>query len=225
MKAIAGLIVVLCTVILMYFQLGGNKSIYTLYEMKGQAPDLLSLPKDWPPTLDKPYPDLALVNQNGEYFNLSNLKGAVLVILPIDFNNMQSVALENIRKYGSYSGIPSDQNTLALVDKMKNITPKLKLPQTDLIFVHLIFHNQQGNKASINDAIAWAKHFKLKTKENHVVAVPTIEIPDYASDGIISGAHLVDRGFILRADATGVAPKHSLDKILIPMIPVALENQ
>lgn len=219
---IAGIISIIIAVIMIYAQFGGNKSAYTLYELRVASPDTVPLPQGWPPTLDKTYPDLNLIDQNSSFFKLSSLKGGVIVIIPIAMNNMHSVAFENVSQYGSFRNIPSAQNKKSIEQIIKKFTPTVKLPHVDLIFVHLLLFNEANTEASIQDAKQWAEHFKLRTHENHVVAVLAEKIPDYAAKQIIPGVQLIDKNFILRADSTGATPQQNLERILIPMIPLAL---
>lgn len=219
---IAGLFAVIVAVIMLYAQFGGNKSAYTLYELKVPMPDQIPLPNGWPPTLDQPYPDLELIDQNSNYFRLSDLKGAVIVMIPIAMNNMNSVAYEDVHKYGSFRSIPSAQNILPLTQQIKRFTPQIKLPDINLIFVHLLLFNEIDKEATIKDAQEWAEHFKLRTNENHVVAVLAHNLPNHAAKQIIPGVQLIDKTFILRADSTGASPQQDLERTLIPMIPLAL---
>lgn len=209
---IAGLLTVVIAVIMLYAQFGGNKSAYTLYELKVPTQDSLPLPEGWPPILDKKYPDLELIDQNSNFFKLSDLKGAVIILIPIAMNNMNSVAYENIQKYGSFRNMPSAQNIRPIAQQIKRFAPQIKLPDINLVFVHLLLFNDMGKEATIQNAQEWAEHFKLRADENHVVAVPAKRIPDYIAQEIIPGVQLIDKILFYVPIPQGQRPNKTLKK-------------
>lgn len=225
MKSTSGLIVVIIAIIMVFAQFGGSNAVNELYDAKPELPLQIPLPAGWPPTIDAPYPDIELTNQSGVTFKLSDYKGKVIIIIPINMNNAHSQALENALFFGSYEGAPYARNVIALDEEIKKYAPELRLPHDDLIFIHLIFHDISYGTPDIQDADAWARHFQRQKSDNHIVAIPHQRIPTYAANALVPGVQLIDRNFILRADSTGATPKTKLREVLIPMMRIALENK
>lgn len=224
MKSTSGLLAVIVAIIMIFAQFGGNRAINGLYDAKPEQPAEIQLPAGWPPTLDAPYPDMELTDQDSLVFKLSDFKGKVIVLIPINMSSAHSQALENAFLFGTYRGAPIAKDVVALDEEIKKNAPSLTLPHDDLIFIHLIFHDLSDMFPSIGDAELWADHFQKRKSENHIVAVPNQRIPDYATNALIPGVQLIDRRFILRADSTGVSPKTRLREVLVPMIDIALKD-
>jgi len=93
-----------------------------------------------------------------------------------------------------------------------------------IVFVQLILYNMSMNAPSIDDARAWANHFHMNRSSNFVVLAGTKHLVGQASADMIPGFQLVDRNFVLRADATGHNPRHRLFEELLPMVPQLLSE-
>lgn len=175
--------------------------------------------EEWPPVLNQPYPDLELIDQDGETFKLSYLKGKVIIIEPIGMNCPSCQAYSGAHDYGAFENNPVEAHSRSFRKIFPLYAKGLKLPSKDIIFVQLLLYDMRMGKPTAEDAHKWAQHFKLYRKHNHFVTVSPHDMRSNVSYNMIPGFQLIDKNFVLRIDSTGHHPKHSLYKHLIPMTP------
>lgn len=184
-----------------------------------------NLPLSWPPQMNKIYPDFALIDQTGNPFMVSDLRGKIIVVETVDMTSPVSQARSGAATKGAYGNIQDiDANAKPFADLLYQHTGNtLTWPNANIVLLKIIFYNAQGGQATALDARGWAEHFGLRREDNIVVAVPQKDFRDRdTTDMIIPGFQLVDRGMNLRVDSSGTAPKHNLEMTLIPLIPKLL---
>ena len=176
-------------------------------------------PDPWPPVVGQPYPDLELIDQEGEEFKLSYLKGKVIIVEPIGMNCPACQAFSGAHKAGPYENNAVAHNLEDFEKIFKLYSKGLRLPSKDIVFVQLLLYNMKMGAPTKEDARKWARHFRISKDDNHFVAVFPHDMRGQASFDMIPGFQLIDRNFILRSDATGHHPTHNLYTELIPMTP------
>ena len=176
-------------------------------------------PNPWPPVLNQLYPDLELIDQSGETFKLSYLKGKVIIIEPIGMNCPSCQAYSGAHDYGAFEHNPIEKYSKSFRKIFPLYAEGLELPSKDIIFVQLLLYDMRMGKPTAKDAHEWAQHFKFYRKNNHFVAVSPRDMRSAESYAMIPGFQLIDKNFVLRIDSTGHHPKHGLYKHLIPMTP------
>ena len=181
--------------------------------------------KPWPPELEKPYPDLELIDQNGRAFRLSDYRGKVILLQNIGINNPASQTLAGSSKKGAYLGVPLQEDLNSIYDFFPRYTGGLRLPNKDVVFIQIIFYGISFGHPTQKEAQAWAAHFDMRAEKNQIVAVSPHDLRSGKTYGLIPGFHLIDRNFILRADSSGPKPKDDLFKILLPMVPFAIKAE
>lgn len=181
-----------------------------------QEQQIQKFPDPWPPIVGQAYPDLELIDQNGEKFSLSFLKGKVIIVEPIGMNCPSCQAFSGAHDYGAFENNSVEQYSASFRKIFPLYAKGLKLPSRDLVFVQLILYDMALKQPDANDAKAWAEHFRLSRDQNHFVAVSPYDLRGQASFNLIPGFQVIDRDFILRADSTGHHPTHDLYKQLIP---------
>ncbi len=174
-------------------------------------------PVPWPPIVGQPYPDLELVDQEGMTFKLSYLKGKVIIIEPIGMTCPACQAFSGAHEYGAYQNNPVESYSKSFRKIFPKYAKGLRLPSKDIAFVQIILYDMRLGKPTKEDARKWAEHFNISKDDNHFVTVFPYDMRSSASYNMIPGFQLIDRNFILRADATGHNPPHNLYKQLIPM--------
>lgn len=181
-------------------------------DLKNQAAIQASLPKPWPPQMNKPYPNFGLVDQEGKAIKLSDFRGKVILIENVDMGNKVSQALS-----GGIVDLPeAPQPIQKIVGEYSE--GKVSLPNPEIILIKILYYNEKGERPTQADAARWAAHFKLSRTDNVIVAVPDQDMRAYYTSLIIPGYQLVDRAFNLRVDSAGENPKHSLEMTLIPLL-------
>lgn len=180
-----------------------------------------NLPDPWPPKMNAIYPDMALVDQDGVAFNLSDLKGRIIVMELVDMASPLSQAYAGARTKGVYGAQDQKIDAFAQpfsVEAARHTESKVQVPNADLVMVSLIVKDGQGESPDAQDAQDWATHFGLEKGRYHVVAVSTKDLRSRQSDTITPGFQLIDRNFLLRVDSAGPTPKHNLTLTLIPLM-------
>ncbi len=179
------------------------------------APPALFAPAEWPPRLDQPYPDLELVDQTGAKVKLSSFKGKVIVVEPVGMNCPACQAFAGAHRVGSFQGVAPQGG----LDSFEEYAAKGGVAMGDVIFVQLLLYSMSMQAPTLDDARAWASHFRMDRAKNRIVLAGTPPMIGQASYAMIPGFQLIDRKFVLRSDSSGHNPKHNLWNHLIPMIP------
>ncbi len=173
---------------------------------------------DWPPRLDQSFPDLELIDHPGRAFRLSELKGKVILVEPIGMNCAACNAFSGGQQVGGFNGMEPQAGLQSIESYLPQYAGGLDISHPDLKLVQLLLYDYGMGQPSAEDARFWAEHFGLDRYDNILVAVPKRDLRGDASFKMIPGFHLVDRDFILRRDATGHRPRHSLFGDLLPMV-------
>ncbi len=174
--------------------------------------------KNWPPVLGQKYPDLALYDQDGKVFKLSQFKGKVIILEPVGMNCPACQAFSGAKKYGPFKNNPVQKGVSSFHDIFRHYTPQTKNTHSEIIFVQILLYDMKLEAPDKEDARAWAEHFHLSKANNHYVSVSPYDLRNHHSFKMIPGFQLIDKDFILRIDSTGHRPKHSLYYDLLPAL-------
>ncbi len=180
-------------------------------------------PPAWPPEKNRTYPDLELVDQEGNVTRLSDFKGKVILVEPIGVPCQACVAFSGGHELGDFQGIPP-QPDLESIESYAKQFGHIRLDDHRIVRVHLLLFNHSMEAPTLEEAAAWAKHFQMRRSRNEVVLVGTPTLATRASRDLIPGFQLIDQHFILRADSTGTEPEDNLYSKLLPMIRKLVEN-
>lgn len=95
---------------------------------------------------------------------------------------------------------------------------QVSLDDPDLVVVHLLLYGFDMQAPSLADARAWAEHYGLDQRANHVLLVGDPRLLNARTKAMIPGLQLVDRDFVLRYDAAGARAPHDLWRELWPAL-------
>jgi len=181
---------------------------------------------EWPPQMEELYPDLELIDQDGNQWNLSRFKGQVILVEPIGMNcpACQSYAGAHIK--GSYGNITPQKGLEDFEGYFESYAGGLSLHDEGIVLVELLLYDLTMGHPTRKDAEKWAEHFGMKSENNHFVVIPATDMRNQASYDLIPGYQLIDKNFKLRSDSTGHHPRDNLWQTLLPMVPkVLLERE
>lgn len=181
-------------------------------------------PPSWPPEKHRTYPDLELVDQEGNVTRLSDFKGKVILVEPVGIPCQACVAFSGGHELGAFEGIPPQQDLESIESYAKQFA-NICLDDHRIVRVQLLLFNQAMQAPTQEEAVAWAKHFQMRRSRNEVVLVGTPSMATKASRDLIPGFHLIDQHFILRANSTGQTPEDNLYSKLLPMITKLVEAE
>ena len=177
---------------------------------------------DWPPKMEELYPDLELIDQDGNQWNLSRFKGQVILVEPIGMNcpACQSFAGAHIK--GPYGNITPQKGLDDFEGYFESYAGGLSLRDEGIVLVELLLYDLTMGPPTPKDAKGWAEHFGMKSQNNHFVVIPATDMRNKASYDLIPGYQLIDKNFKLRSDSTGHHPRDDLWRTLLPMVPKVL---
>ena len=187
-----------------------------------QAPAAVSV--SWPPRVGEPYPDLQLVDQTGRLTSLAALKGRVLLVEMIGMTCPACQGFSGAKQRGTFGGVDSDGGLPSIDDLLVQYARGASLGD-DLVLVQLLLFDMKMGAPTADDARAWAAHFHRDAAKHQYVLAGGPALHNQTSYVMVPGFQLVDRGFVLRWDATGHTPRHNLYTELLPAIPAILEEQ
>ena len=180
---------------------------------------------DWPPKLNQPYPDLQLIDQQGNLTRLSDYRGKIILIEPIGMPCRACQAFCGGQSRGGFAGIPP-QAGLPSMKELARTYGGFDLSDDRIVVVHLLLYSLDMQAPSPADARAWAEHFGIDRSKNHIVLAGLPTMISQASYAMIPGLQLVDRDFILRVDATGRSgQRHNLYRDLLPRVGAMLSRK
>jgi hypothetical protein len=184
------------------------------------------VPANWPPKVGAVYPDLELLDQHGNQWNLSRLKGQIIIVEPIGMNCPACQAWSGAHSKGGFGDIAPQKNLETFENYFNSFAKGLRLSDGGITVVQLILYDLKMGKPTARDAREWADHFEFKSENNRYVTVPTNDMRSQNSYALIPGFQLIDKNFILRSDSTGHNPKNNLYSELLPLVPqVLLEKE
>jgi hypothetical protein len=171
----------------------------------------------WPPKPGEPYPDLALMDCNGNLFHLSSLKGKVILVEPVAMSCPASQSHSGGDTLGGFLGIEPQAGIVSLDENLARFGGGLKLDNPAVAYVQVVIYNLDLKAPTVTEVKAWADHFKLTDRSNVYVLVGTPAMLTQASFDMIPGLHLIDKGFVLRSEHFGHGGGSDLYRDLLPM--------
>ncbi|MEM9366439.1 MAG: hypothetical protein AAGD07_10620 [Planctomycetota bacterium] len=182
------------------------------------APKLPPVVGQWPPRVGAFYPDLNLMDQQGEPFQLSSLAGKVILLelAAIPCKGCQAFAGANRR--GGYAGIAVQPGLDSIHEYAKRFGGVDIQNQHNVAFVQLLLYGKSMRHPTQQEVTGWARHFGMDRNRNLVVLRGDPSMVNRASYDRIPGFHLIDRDFVLRYDSCGHQPQHDLYYQLLPAL-------
>ena len=171
---------------------------------------------EFPPAKGQMYPDMRLVDQDGNPFNVEDFKGQVVFVelAAIPCGGCQAFAGANEK--GGYLTSKVQSNLKSIhhyVDRFCDMEPG-----RDFVFVQLLIYNNDLKAPTQEEVAGWADHFGMKTEDRqYVVGAPPAILNQKTRDAI-PGFHLIDLQGKLVADSCGHQPTDDLFSDLLPML-------
>ncbi|MFP4385632.1 MAG: hypothetical protein ACLFP8_04085 [Alphaproteobacteria bacterium] len=175
---------------------------------------------NWPPQMNRQYPDLELLDRNGRIFKISDMKGYVLVVSYIDMSSPVSQAQAGAALAGPYGSAQEiDQYAQPFSEAVRKGTGgDFTLPHDSVLELNILVYAPDGSQATLDDATKWGDHFDLELSRGVIVAVPKLDLRGEEVETILGGYQLLDRHMMLRVDSAGREPKHNLTLTLVPLL-------
>lgn len=193
----------------------------------GEQPKNPSLGTEWPPLMNKPYPDLDFIDSRGAPVMVKDFAEKVVLVEYIDVSAPQSQSQSGGLIVGSsVPSITPDTQALPFRDVFDSVTNNAQalLRDDNVVHVKVIIYGEGGRQALVDDAERWSTHFAYDDAPSVHVVVPQQDMRNTQTENMIAGYQLVDRKGLLRVDSAGMMPKHSLRLTLIPLAEKLLKN-
>jgi len=179
----------------------------------------------WPPELNKEFPDVELIDQNGSKLRISDFQGSVLLIEYIGMNCPACQAFSGANtKIGPYQNNGVQKGLKSIKEYCPLYANGVSLTDDEITYIQILLYDMKLGSPGLEDAKKWAKHFRFDSAKREFVTVPTKDLRGNASYNLIPGFQLVDKNFVLRSDSTGHNPRHNLWKTLLPMVSKLMEE-
>lgn len=170
-------------------------------------------PNVWPPALGRTYPDLELLDRDGNPVRLSKWQGKVILLEPVGMDCPACQGFAGANDIGAYGGAGVQKSAWAIEKLLQGWGNGVELGDRDLVYVQLILYDLHRGPPTPEDAALWDDHFSVSERHGHVL-VPKGDLRNRASFALIPGFQLIDRDFVLRYDASGHQPRHGYDELL-----------
>ena len=182
------------------------------------AVQLMASGTTWPPEVGEPYPDVTLIDQEGNSIKLSSFKGSVLLIEPIGMTCAACQAFSGAHRYGALGGVTPQRGLPSIEKLFPQYTNGLSLRNSHIQFIQILFYDMHMNAPTAQDVKEWTRQFRMQRSGNYLVLAAPQAFQGRSTSNMIPGFQLVDQDFILQADSTGHAPRHDLYRELLPMV-------
>ncbi len=174
----------------------------------------------WPAVEGQAYPDLALSRLDGSAMQMSSLAGKPLLIeyIGIPCAGCQAFLGGNRPGVGGFGGCQPQGGLEAVTDYLPRYGNGLAIDDERFTFVAIILYGTMTSAPTLADARAFAEHFALVAKPNHVVLFGDARYVSPATFALIPGFQVVDADFVLRSDATGHHPARNFWDHTFPLL-------
>lgn len=202
----------------------GNEVVLTLYRGRDMALAFTGSPPSWPPEKNRTYPDLELIDQEGNVTRLSDFRGKVILLEPVGIPCQACVAFSGGHHAGAFQGIEPQPGLQSIHDYAREYG-HINLDDPRIVHIQLVLFNHSMEAPAEAEVQAWAKHFQLHASNGDIVLAGTPGMATQASREMIPGFHLIDKNFILRANSTGAEPQDNLYTKLLPMLRQVIKDE
>jgi hypothetical protein len=179
----------------------------------------------WPPAKSKLFPDLVLLNHEGNYVRLSSFRGKIIVLEPVGMTCSACQAFSGGNKVGGLGGIAPQADCAALDDFFTNASAGATLSDPRVVWVQLLLYNLNMQAPTKDDLKNWRDHFPTLRRPNCVVLAATPEMLGSASYAMIPGVQLIDRNFVLRSDFRGHGGGDDINRHLLPLMKELIQGK
>lgn len=177
-----------------------------------QAPPQ-DLPEPWPPALGQPYPDLQLLDRDGQPVRLSQWRGQAILLEPVGMTCPACQGFSGANEIGAFPGAQVQRSAWAIERLLENWGDGVEIGTPGLVYVQVLLYDMKMGPPGPDDAAAWDEHFDISGRGGHVL-VPSRDLRHRDTYRLIPGFQLIGRDFVLRRDASGHHPVHSYSELL-----------
>lgn len=169
-----------------------------------------------PPELNRPYPNLALIDEHGTTVPLSVFRGKVTLIHAVSMGCSLCQALSGSDRFGPFGMTMPAAGVSSLESYLKSYAP-LALKSDQLQVVQIVFFDRDGNPPTADELREWSDHFHLRERGIVVLGAP-MSISQTIGRSLVPGFQLLDRDLVLRSDSTGIVPRNDFSRQLLPQL-------
>ena len=186
-----------------------------------QADESPAVPATWPPEVGQTFPDMTVLDHEGQKVALSSFKGRVLLFEPIGMNCPACIGFCGGAEYGAFDGAQPQAGLGSIAENFERFAGGVDIDDENIAVIQMLFFSGSMKTPTQAEAQRWAEHFQIERHPNHYVVIGPEALRQKTYDSI-PGYWLVDRNFVLQCDATGHHPASNLYTDLLPMVPKLL---
>ena len=173
---------------------------------------------NWPPKLNQKFPEVPLIDHQGNSFFMEKLYGKPTLIEFVAMTCAACQAWSGAHKHGTFENLAAQQDLSSIEDHYKEYTGGLDLFDGSINFVQLIIYDTALEAPTADKINSWRKHFKLDQHQNTYVVTGGKALANQESFNRIPGFMLLDKDGTIRFDALGHSPVHNLYTELLPAV-------
>ena len=178
----------------------------------GRAPN--NVP-GWPPEVGKPFPQVALLDHEGQPFDVRAWRGKPTLIEIATMTCAGCQAFSGGDTRGAFGGMPVQQGLASIEHYFQEYTGQ-KLFSDKIHFAQILIYNLRLDPVEPGEAAMWREHFGFDRYPDVKILTGGAPLANRASFRMIPGFLLLDEHGTVLFDATGHSPKHGLYTELLP---------
>jgi hypothetical protein len=172
-------------------------------------------PPAWPPERNRTYPDLTLLDQEGNPTRLADFRGKVILVELVGMTCPACIAFSGGKEKGAFGNVQPQPNLEPLQEYVRRFG-RIRIDDPRLVFVQIVVFNEEMKAPSVTDAKAWADHFEFRRDQNQYVLAGSPAMASFVSRQMVPGFQLIDKDFTLRIDCTG---RENADNFYTDLLP------
>ena len=150
------------------------------------------------PEINKPFPNLSLIDQYGNFVELKKYKGKVILLEPVGMTCAACQALSGAHKKGPLGSVIPQVGLKTIDEYVQQFGKGVQISNPNLLVIQIIFYNNFMAAPQPKEIQKWIQHFNLSSKSNFVVLGAPKKLVTKFTRGLIPGFYLIDKSFTLR---------------------------
>jgi hypothetical protein len=178
--------------------------------------------ENWPPRERQTFPNIQLIDHEGNDFSMQSLAGKPVLIEFIAMSCAGCQAFAGGKKHGGFKKFAVQRGLDSMEDYFQRYTG-YSMDTQKLNVVQVIVYDLKLSNPEPSELAAWREHFHLTSPNMHVVG-GTKSLANGATKKMIPGFMLLDADLQVVSDSTGHRPKRDFYRDLLPQAKKMLDG-
>ncbi|MFN8391158.1 MAG: hypothetical protein U0136_12780 [Bdellovibrionota bacterium] len=175
------------------------------------------------PELNRAYPDVQLFDEAGQSVSLSSFRGRTILLHAVSMGCPICQAFSGSDTYGPFGAVMPNASLSPLEFYLAKGAPEAYKNRSFQI-IQVVFFNGSGEAPTVSELAEWSRHFHFHERGITVLGAP-MAVSQTLGTKLVPGFQVLDKNFVLRADSTGMIPRHDFRTQLIPVLKMLAARQ